>query len=146
MPPCNSTASAMTGQNPILPHPDGLLRGRSIHEHIEKDQCQNRVPKKEKGTGLICQNGPKGASHKLVPSPFISSFFFLAYLSHLCGTVSGDMPRYRPLWRRIDPWEGCRFALPVAAEDKIDNSLGGVSVAIRIYVNLSRGVLGRVGQ
>jgi len=39
----------------------------------------------KKGTGLICRNGPEGASHKLVPSPFSHAVLIAAYGVSLLG-------------------------------------------------------------
>ncbi len=48
----------------------------------------DKIGPREKGTGLICRNGPKGASHKLAPSPFpfkVGQRVGIAWLRHTCG-------------------------------------------------------------
>jgi hypothetical protein len=47
-------------------------RGRSTARYANRqsDQAQTLVNFGKKGTGTICRNSPKGASHKWFPSPF----------------------------------------------------------------------------
>ena len=41
---------------------------------------------------------------------------------------------------------GVLIVLPILAENKLDNSLGGMAVAVWIDVNLPRGIFGRIAS
>ena len=65
-------AAAKLRHSHIVPiHEVGQCNGQDYFtmEYIEGQSLAQRI-QGEKGTGLICRNGPKGAMHKLAPSPF----------------------------------------------------------------------------
>jgi hypothetical protein len=62
-----SLPPSFDGNVRLFPLPDLVMfPGIMLPLHI----FESRYRRGERGTGLICRNGPEGASHKLAPSPF----------------------------------------------------------------------------
>lgn len=118
-----------------LPEAEAVLYcvGRSRHtdasaEQIYADGLQNVLDRANKGTGLICRNGPKGASHKSDRSPF-SPRILLVSTTGVYGSTDGG---------RVDEDSPCRptresaQAMLEAERRLAAHPLGARSVVLRM--------------
>src|SRR5688500_6086580 len=126
----------------MLVFPDGSQFGTLGGGCVEAEVKQRALRQlSEKGTGLVCPEGPEGAAHKRVPSPFPTASLLTFHLDDnygwddglICGgrmsiladplpTSAEDRRRdqsvnyYRQFQKLIDGGQGCTEAVVMSAE------------------------------
>jgi hypothetical protein len=103
------------GKGLISLSPKGIT-ALTIHGLSPRVSFQDKLRQAKKGTGPICRNGPKGASHKLDLSPFSDTAAVegLEWVLREITLNTDDLARWRTqLPHRINP-EGCVLTCDVA--------------------------------